>query len=448
MTSTHEREAISYDPRSAEVKQDPESYWRVLRQRDPVHHFVLPEAERQEATTNPLAAEPGTEFYSVLRYADLTHVLTNPKIYSSTQGPGPDRMVSIVEGGVLLWADDPTHLRQRRLAAKAFTPRSVEALLPRIQHTVDSIIDEYAERGSMEIMEALGLPLSIRTIVGIMGVPEERADDFRRWGNAIVATMGGDVSAVEAGLTGIMELFAYVQSLIEAVRTGGAASIGENLDSGVLAALVRAEYEGTQLTDEEIRWAVLQLITAGYETTSTATVNGVHLLCTHPEQRALFEAADQDGAKWAVEEIIRYAAPLEGLFRTTNEDVEINGCPIAAGTKVRAVFASANRDDAQFTDAASFRIDRDPAELRRHLGFGQGPHACIGAALARAELRVAYETLFRRLPGLQIDPDRPPVRNTILIINGFKELHIRWDPARVRPALCARPSGTDRSDAT
>ena len=196
-------------------------------------------------------------------------------------------------------------------------------------------------------MEALGLPLSIRTIAGIMGVPEERADDFRRWGNAIVATMGGDVSAVEAGLTGIMELFAYVQSLIDAVRTGGAASIGENLDSGVLAALVRAEYEGTQLTDEEIRWAVLQLITAGYETTSTATVNGVHLLCTHPEQRALFEAADQDGVKRAVEEIIRYAAPLEGLFRTTNEDVEINGCPIAAGTKVRAVFASANRDDAQ-----------------------------------------------------------------------------------------------------
>ncbi|HEY1970246.1 MAG TPA: cytochrome P450 [Pseudonocardia sp.] len=441
MTGPHDQETIAYDPRSPEVKQDPEAYWRVLRQRDPVHHFVLPEAELQHATANPLAAEPTREFYSVLRHADLTDVLTNPRIYSSSQGPGPDRMVSLVEGGVLLWADDPTHLRQRRLAAKAFTPRAVEALLPRIQHTVDSIIDEHAERGSMEVLAALGLPLSIRTIVGIMGVPEERADDFRRWGNAIVATMGGDLSAVEAGLTGIMELFGYVQSLIEAVRSGEAASIGDNVDSGVLAEMVRAEYEGTRLTDEEIRWAVLQLITAGYETTSTATANGVFLLCTHPEQRARFEATDRDGAKRAVEEIIRYAAPLEGLFRTTNQDVEINGCPIAAGTKVRAVFASANRDEAQFTDAASFRIDRDPVELRSHLGFGQGPHACIGAALARAELRIAYETLFRRLPGLEIDPDRPPARNTILIINGFKELYIRWDPALVRPARSVPATG-------
>jgi cytochrome P450 len=243
--------------------------------------------------------------------------------------------------------------------------------------------------------------------------------------------MGGDVDAVQAGMVGIMELFGYVQFLIDAVRGG---DVDPLLDNGVLAALVRAEYEGTHLTDEEIRWICLQLITAGYETTSTATANGVHLLCTYPEQRALFEAADTDGIKAAVEEIVRYASPLEGLFRTANEDVEIAGCPIPKRSKIRAVYASANRDPDAFADADQFKIDRDPAELRTHLGFGQGPHACIGAALARAELRIAFETLFRRLPGLELDPDKPPVRNEILIINGFSELHIRWDPSRVLPA--------------
>jgi hypothetical protein len=438
------------------VKQDPESYFRVLREQDPVHHFLLPEVA-PGGTANPLAAETVGEFWSVLRHADLTAMLTDPKTFSSIDGPGPDRMLSLVEGGVLLWADDPAHLRQRRLAAKAFTPRAVKLVEPRIQAVVDGVIDEYAERGWMEIMEALGLPLTIRTIVGIMGVPAERADDFRRWGNAIVATMGGDLDAVEAGMVGIMELFGYVQSLIDTVRTaggrepddtvrtaggrepddtvrGGSEDLDPRLDEGVLAALVRAEYEGTRLTDDEIRWICLQLITAGYETTSTATANGVHLLCTHPDQRALFEAADSDGVKAAVEEIIRYASPLEGLFRTAGHDVEIAGCPIPARSKIRAVYASANRDPEAFTEADRFMVDRDIAELRGHLGFGLGPHACIGAALARAELRIAFETLFRRLPGLELDPDKPPVRNEILIINGFKELHVRWDPSQVRRA--------------
>jgi hypothetical protein len=432
MTSTaRDQDSIEYDPISPATKQDPESYFRVLRRHEPVHHHVLPEVGEQ-TTANPLAAEVVSEFWSVLRHADLVEMLTSPKVYSSIEGPGPDRMLSLVEGGVLLWADNPVHLRQRRLAAKAFTPRAVEQVVPRIQAVVDAVIDEHAASGSMEIMAALGLPLTIRTIVGIMGVPADKADDFRRWGNAVVATMGGDLDAVEAGMVGIMELFGYVQSLIEAVRAGG--EVDPLLDNGVLAALVRAEYEGTNLTDEEIRWICLQLITAGYETTSTATANGVHLLCTHPEQRALFEAAGADGVKTAVEEILRYAAPLEGLFRTASQDVEIAGCPIPKGSKIRAVYASANRDPAAFTDADQFRLDRDPAELRTHLAFGQGPHACIGAALARAELRIAFETLFRRLPGLELDPDKPPVRNEILIINGYKELHIRWDPSRVLSA--------------
>lgn len=422
-----------HNPMSEETKQDPEAQWRILREVAPVHHYVLPDEVAEQISSNPLAARPTKEFWSTLRYSDVLHMLTNPQVFSSTDGPGPERMVPLTEEGVLLFADDPTHLRQRRLVAKAFTPRAVQKLVPSIQATVDSLIDECAARGSMEVMKDLSVPMSIRTIVGIMGVPEERAGDFHRWGNGIVGAFGGDMDALNAGFTSLNELFDYVQTLIEAIRSGHDGKFGDTLADGVLAGLVNAEVEGTRLTDDEIRLICMQLITAGFETTSTATANGIYLLCTHPEQRAALEG-DPASVEAAVEEIVRYASPLEGLFRTTNHEVELGGCPIPKDAKVRAVFASANRDEDQFTDANTFRIDRDPEELKKHLGFGRGPHACIGAPLARAELRAAFKTLFRRLPGLELDRDRPPVRNTSLTINGFKELHLKWDPGRARPA--------------
>jgi hypothetical protein len=286
----------------------------------------------------------------------------------------------------------------------------------------------------MEVLRDVALPMSIRTIARIVGVPVDRVDDFRRWGNAIVAAFGGDPDALNEGFGGLSELFAYTQQLIDAIRAGEAETIGPDLAGGVLAGLVHAEVEGTRLNDDELRLAVMQLITAGFETTSTATANGVQLLCTHPEQRALFESGDENVVRMAVEEIVRFMSPLEGLFRTSNHDVQLGKCPIPAGAKIRAVFAAANRDEEQFTDAGSFRIDRDPTELRKHIGFGLGPHACIGAALARAELRIVLETLFRRLPGMQLDESKPPVRSTALVINGLTELHVTWDPAAAVPA--------------
>jgi cytochrome P450 len=219
--------------------------------------------------------------------------------------------------------------------------------------------------------------------------------------------------------------------LIDAIRTGG--SDDAELAEAVLAGLVRADDEGNQLTDDEICQVVMQLITAGYETTSTALANGVHALCDHPHQRSRFECAGPAGVRSAVEEMLRFAGPQAGLFRTAADDVELSGCPIPKNAKIRVAFAWANHDEETFRDAGSFDIARNPAELRNHLAFGLGPHACIGAPLARAELAAALETLFRRLPGLELDPDHPPQRNTAkLTITGFTSLHIRWDPGRAR----------------
>lgn len=132
-------------------------------------------------------------------------------------------------------------------------------------------------------------------------------------------------------------------------------------------------------------------------------------------------------------EVLRFDAPIEGTFRTSKYPVDVGGERLPEGAKVRVVYASANRDQDRFADADTFRIDRPPAELRRHIAFGSGTHACIGSALARAELRAAIQTLLRRLPGLELDPDKPPQRNLSLTINGFTSVPIRWDPATTKP---------------
>src|SRR5581483_6404379 len=282
-----DRQAVDYNPASPSVKQDPAAWFAALRETDPVHHFRVPPEELALASANPFTGEMVDEYWSVLRHRDVTYMLQNPHIFSSAQGPAPQRMAPFVEGGVLIIADDPAHIRQRRLVAKAFTPRSVEVLAPTIQRIVDEIIDEHAGLGSMEVLSALGLPMAIRTIAGILGLPEERNEDFQRWGNAVVVTLSGDPESVQIGAVEIPALFAYVQSLIDATRAGELDSVGVS-PQGVLAGLVLAEDDGNRLTDEEIRWICLQLITAGYETTSTATANGVYLLLSHPEQRALF----------------------------------------------------------------------------------------------------------------------------------------------------------------
>jgi cytochrome P450 len=160
------------------------------------------------------------------------------------------------------------------------------------------------------------------------------------------------------------------------------------------------------------------------------------LLCTHPEERQKL-AADPGLIDRAVEEILRYRSPLEGLFRTATDDVELAGCPIPKGAKIRVVWASANHDEQQFEAADRFIVDRDPAELRKHVAFGLGPHSCLGAALARAELRIALSTLLRRLPDLDLDPADPPVRNKVLTINGYVRVPVRWDPSAAQPAATA-----------
>jgi hypothetical protein len=434
-----------YNPLSAEARVDPERQWGALRRTQAVHHYVLPEHEITNMSSNVFAAEPTTEFWTVLRLEQVEEVLGNPQMFLSCQGPGVGRMAPDPNGGVLIFADGKQHRRHRQIAAKAFTPRAVERLLPQIQQSVDDLIDAQAPHGRMELMQAIGVPLAMDTILKIMGLSPAMADDFHRWGGAITNGLGGEQEAIESGGRALAEMFAHLQTLIDAIRSG-ASYANEQLDTGVLAALVRAEHEGSRLTDYEVCQIAMQIVVAGYETTSTALLNGVHALCTHPAQRELFVNADSEGIALAIEEILRFVGPQAGLFRTALADTEIGGCPIPKDGKVRVAFASANRDQTVYQDAAEFRIDRNPAEVRRHVAFGRGPHVCIGAALARAELRIALATLFRRLPDLDLDPEGRAVRNNSrLTITGFQALDVRWSPDLVQDRLACDQNSLTKS---
>lgn len=422
---------IEYDPFSAEVKADPQRYFRELREQCPVHHHVLAKVDRDRINESPLVRHPTEEFWSVFRYAACREILQNPGLYSSKEGPGPERLEALNGDGMLIYSDPPAHRRQRQIVNKAFLPRMVEVRKPYIQRVVDELIDGFANRGEVELYRGFAVPLTIRVIASIFGAGEDRIDDLFRWGNDTVAAFGGEPDALKRGFEAMQELFAFVMEQIEYRRKVNADG-GEPPDD-VLTSMVFAESDGAKLSDEEILMACQQVLTAGFETTSTAICSTIYRLCTNPAERERLEARPTliDNA---IEEALRYDPPIEGLFRTTTEDTVIDGCPIPRGAKVRVVYASANHDLEKFDDPEVFKIDRDPALVRQHFAFGHGSHACIGSALARAELRIGVGTLLARLPGLELDESKPRKRNPALIVNGFNVFPIRWDAASVRPA--------------
>jgi cytochrome P450 len=223
----------------------------------------------------------------------------------------------------------------------------------------------------------------------------------------------------------MMEFHEYMTSLITPRRE--ALARGEEIPDDVLSAMIAAESEdGWRLDDQELLMGCQQFMTAGFETAMTTMASAVHLLCTHPEQRAKLEA-DPALMGLAVEEVLRFASPLEGICRTALEDTEVGGVPVPKGAKIRLMLASAGRDEQQFERAGEFDITRDPAELRRHISFGVGVHTCIGAALARAELRIGISTLLAALPNLRLDPDEEPTRNPAFLVSGFSHLPVVWD---------------------
>ncbi|HTK64879.1 MAG TPA: cytochrome P450 [Pseudonocardia sp.] len=421
-----------FDPMSAEVAADPHPVFARMRETCPVHRHVLPSDRVIDPGEHPLIAEVASEFWSLFRYDDAHALFHDTDSYRCILGPGPEKWKPLSPEGMLNIADPPAHGKQRRIVLKAFAPRMIDHLEAVIRRRASELVEGLLERGEAEILHEFAIPLTAETIREYFGVEESRIDLIKRLGNDTIQLLGGDAAAVATAMATMNEAFEFLGGLV--AQRAAALERGEQLPDDVLTVLMTTPYDETRtFTVEEILMASHALLTAGYETTSVAIANTTMLLATHPDQRAYLEA-DLSRVPAAVEEFLRFEPPIEEAFRTTATDIEIRGHPIPADTKIRAVISSANRDPAVFGDPDRLRLDRDIAETRKHLTFGTGKHACLGAALARMELRIAFETLLTRLPGFELHPAHSLERVPNLHTNGFRALWIRWDVDAARAA--------------
>ena len=290
----------------------------------------------------------------------------------------------------MLNRDGEDHRRLRRLVTKAFTPRMVEELRPRIQEIADELIDTVEARGEMDLVEECAFPLPITVIAELLGIPVADRDRFRQWSNAIVTPALGPEALAEFGelMSGFV---AYLYELFERRR----ANPGEDL----VSALLQVRDGGDTLSEQELFSMVVLLIVAGHETTVNLIGNAVLALLEHPDQLAELRR-DPAQMPGAIEEFLRYDGPVERtLNRWAATDVELGGQTIRRGDIVIAILGSADRDPDRFPDPDRLDITREDT---KHIAFGRGSHYCLGAPLARLEGEVALTTLLRRLPNLRL----------------------------------------------
>jgi cytochrome P450 len=379
---------------------------------------------------SPVHRQPGldgeTPIWFVTRYDDVAAMLTDNErfVLDPALALTPDELAA--RGAALeldprvnenlLAKDGADHRRLRRLVAKAFTPRMVEGLRPRIQEIADELIDQVADRGRTELVDDFAFPLPITVIAELLGIPIEDRARFREWSNTFV-TPPLSPELVEQAERHTEEFVRYLNELFARRRA-------EPTDD-LVSALVRAEDEGDHLSENELYSMVVLLIVAGHETTVSLITNAVHALLSHPDQLAALRA-DPSLMPTAVEELLRFDSPVERtITRWAAADVGLGGRTIARGDLVIAVVGSANRDERQF--ARSSELDLERAE-NRHVGFGRGPHFCLGAPLARLETEIALETLLRRLPGLRLAiADEDLYWRPIPLFRSLAELPLTWD---------------------
>jgi cytochrome P450 len=297
----------------------------------------------------------------------------------------------------MLDRDPPDHTRLRKLVSKAFTPRAIQALLPRITDLVDGLLDGMAAEREVDLVDALAFPLPFSVIAEMLGTPPADHERIRRLTGTVVRSLEpvADPELVRAILAADEEMSQIAADMIAWKRANPA--------DDLLTALIHAEDDGDVLTDDELVAQMLLLYIAGHETTVNLIAGGTLALLHYPAQLALLRA-DPGLVGNAVEEMLRYDSPVQASRRITLEPVTVGGTTIPAGAFVMASLGSANRDDRFWgAGADELRVDRDNA--RQHLSFGAGHHHCLGASLARLEAAVAFERLVGRFPDLALAGD-------------------------------------------
>lgn len=359
----------------ADYARDPYPSYARLRAVSPVRYVTLP---------------TGLTAWLVTGYEEVRQALTDPSLSKESrhdaEGTGA---LSPSMGASMLNLDPPDHDRLRRLVGSAFTRRRIDALHDRLRDSADRLIDEFAARGQADLMRDFALRLPVGMIGELLGVPEHDRDAFFDLAHDYVGFTPETRERAAAALTGLTE---YMAKLIQAKKN----EPGEDL----ISALIAARDDEQRLSDEELLANALLLFLAGHVTTAGLIANATLALLRHPEQLAAFRA-DPELVTNLVEEALRYEGPAElSTMRWAKQDTEIGGVRIGKGERVLVSLGAANRDPRRFADPDAFDLAR--ADANQHLGLGHGIHYCLGAQLARVEVRTALSRLFARIPDLRL----------------------------------------------
>ncbi|MBD0421533.1 cytochrome P450 [Streptomyces sp. TRM S81-3] len=384
--------------------RDPYPVYARLRAQGPVHRIRMPEGN--------------AEAWLVVGYEAGRAVLTDPTLSKDWAKASPSLPLGAISSGPhMLRADPPDHTRLRKLVAREFTTRRVEALAPSIQKITDALLDRMltAPDGRADLVEALSFPLPISVICELLGVPDLDRASFRTWSNDALGATDPEARTAAAA-----SMARYLEELLANKRQ----QPGDDL----MSALIHGSDDGgDRLSADELRGMAWLLLVAGHETTVNLITNGVLALLTHPEQLAALRA-DLTLIDSAVEEMLRYDGPVETpTYRFTTEPLTIGDTVVPGGGElVLVALADADRDPARFPSPDRFDITRD---TRGHVAFGHGIHYCLGAPLARLEARIAIRTLLERCENLALDIHPAAITwRPGLMIRGPQSLPVRFAP--------------------
>jgi methyl-branched lipid omega-hydroxylase len=392
--------------------------------------FARLRAERPIARMVHEGSQP-TEYWAVTRHADVIEASRNPERYCSGYGTSIfDLPLPVREFfGSMIEMDDPRHARLRRVVSRGFTPRRLERLRADVERVAAGIVDQIAERGECDFVTEVAALLPLRVILDLMGIPRSLEQFVFDRTNAVFGSTDPEYvpDRQEPGKV-TQAVYNAGRDLASLMEELGQVRLRDPQDD-LITVLVTSTPDGEKLTPEELASFFILLVGAGNETTGNAIAHGLWLLSQHPEQKKRW-LADFDGiASTAIEEIVRVSSPVLHFRRTVTEDgTRLSDHEFAAGDRVVLWYWSANRDQAAFDEPWRFDVGRTPND---HVAFGgPGPHYCLGAHLARREIGVTFQELFRRLPDIHAvgEPDR--LRSNF--INGIKHLRAEFTPRRGR----------------
>jgi cytochrome P450 len=388
---------LSFNPWDENFRRNPYSFYRPLRMSPPpVLRFFIPVAV-------------------ISRYADVSATLRDQTRFSSI--PIRNRMTTETaevfgDAPTIISSDPPIHTRLRKLVSRDFTARAINELESYVRALTTTLLDEVAQKRHFNLLADFAIPLPVRIIARILGIPGERYETFKRWSDTLIelASMPPSTPLAESARTNLTEMRAYFAEEIERRR--------RHPGSDLMSSLVSAHEDTEMLSAGELMQFLVILLIAGNETTTNLIGNGMLALQNHPDQMKLLRR-DPALLPRAIEEMLRYDSPVQSVFRSAKEDVEIGGTSVEKGSGIFLMIGSANRDSAKFTNPDAFDVAREEND---HLAFGEGIHYCLGAPLARLEATVAFGMMLERFPHLRLDGSPQLDYKTSFFVRSLKSL--------------------------